>query len=140
MSIPEKFYIRESSEQMKYLNYLFNFDELTPSSSGIHTFTLVPSEDGYFICGFGGLMCARYDSTQEKIVNLSLADKSKITDEDSALWLIDENSDGTVTIRNKKNPDLVWTSFRGELPFRRAVVAPAKSGDVNQLLRIEAAD
>ncbi|MFC7506761.1 hypothetical protein ACFQUX_04160 [Pantoea stewartii] len=102
MSIPEKFYIRESSEQMKYLNYLFNFDELTPSSSGIHTFTLVPSEDGYFICGFGGLMCARYDSTQEKIVNLSLADKSKITDEDSALWLIDENSDGTVTIRNKK--------------------------------------
>ncbi len=30
MSIPEKFYIRESSEQMKYLNYLFNFDELTP--------------------------------------------------------------------------------------------------------------
>ncbi|WP_392336385.1 hypothetical protein [Pantoea stewartii] len=103
MSIPEKFYIRESSEQMKYLNYLFNFDELTPSSSGIHTFTLVPSEDGYFICGFGGLMCARYDSTQEKIVNLSLADKSKITDEDSALWLIDENSDGTVTIRNKKS-------------------------------------
>lgn len=139
MSFPKKFYIRESSGQMKYLNYLFNFDDFKPEYSLRYTFSLIPSEEGYFICDASGFMCARYDSSQEKIENLNLDDMSKIDDEDSILWLIDENSDGTIVIKNKKNPDLVWTSYKELLPFSRVVVAPTDSGDVNQLLRIEAA-
>lgn len=139
MSIPEYFFITESSGQMNYLNQLFNFEEFKPDSSGLYTFRLIQSEKGSFISNKFGYMYATYDSLQDKIVNLNLVDKDKIVDEDSALWLINENNDGTVIIRNRKNPDLAWASFQGEFPFSRAVVTQVDTGDANQLLRIIAA-
>lgn len=141
MSNAEKgFYIRQPGGEMKYLNYLFNFDEFKPESSLIYTFRLIPGSGGNFICDNSGLMCANYDSTREKLTNLNLVNKNTLTDEDSALWLVHENSDGTVTIRNKKYQDVVWTSFKGNLPFSRAVVEPLKSGDTNQTFRFETAN
>ncbi|MBA4823858.1 hypothetical protein H2241_23395 [Pantoea ananatis] len=138
MVSPNKFYIRNFSDQ-KNLNYLLNFEDFDPSSSLIYEFLIEKCEGGFFICDRSGLMCVVYDCNAKETVNLRLADKDKITDVNSALWLLDENSDGATVIRSYNNPEMVWTSFQSSLPFCRAVLAPFETLNKNQLLLIEVA-